>query len=140
MPCLSLAGTVLPMNTSPATIPLFASLAQDEHQAIFSRFRCRVYPRNTTIIAEGDDSNCLYFIDEGQVKVFVGDDEGREMLLNILGPGDYFGELALLDASPRSASVMTLERSRVRVMSGNDLLDCLQSLSDDFLVTCIFHP
>jgi CRP/FNR family cyclic AMP-dependent transcriptional regulator len=76
-------------------------------------------------MTEGDDSTSLYVIMGGQVKVYLSGDDGKEVILNIQGPGEYFGELALMDAAPRSASVMTLERSRFSVISKGDFQDCL---------------
>jgi len=66
------------------------------------------YPKGVVIITQGDPSDALYVIISGQVKVFLSDENGREAVLSICGPGDYIGELAL-DQGVRSASVMTLE-------------------------------
>jgi len=61
-----------------------------------------------------------YCILSGRVKVFLNDDEGKEVILNNQGAGDYFGEMALLDSGTRSASVMTVEDSRMVVISKPD--------------------
>jgi CRP/FNR family cyclic AMP-dependent transcriptional regulator len=73
------------------------------------------FPKNTIIVSEGDETDSFYIIVEGRVKVFVSDEEGREIVLATQGPGDYFGEM-VLDGGPRSASVMTLEPSRFAVI------------------------
>jgi cAMP-binding proteins - catabolite gene activator and regulatory subunit of cAMP-dependent protein kinases len=85
----------------------------------------RSYPKNAILINEGDPSNALYVILKGKVKVYVSDKKGKEVLLNIQGPGECFGELALIDAAPRSASVMTLENSQFAVVSKADFQRCL---------------
>jgi CRP/FNR family cyclic AMP-dependent transcriptional regulator len=82
----------------------------------------REFRARTVLLSEGDRSDAIYIILEGRVRVFVSDGEGREALLSIMGPGEYFGELAL-DEGPRSASVMTLEACRMLVIPASDLAD-----------------
>jgi len=101
-------------------IPLFSDLEETEARALANKMVMRHYPRNTIVINEGDHSDSLYCILSGRVKVFLNDGEGKEVILNDEGPGDYFGELALLDSGPRSASVMTLEDSKMAVISKAD--------------------
>jgi len=80
----------------------------------------RTFPGNTVIISEGDDTDALYVVLSGKVKVFLANENGKEVLLNVEGPGDYFGEM-ILDGGPRSASVMTLEPSRFLVVPRSDV-------------------
>ena len=101
-------------------IPLFSDLEEAELQTLSSKAVIRHYPRNTIIISEGDVSDSLYCILSGRVKVFLNNEVGKEVILNNQGAGDYFGEMALLDAGPRSASVMTLEDSKISVISKVD--------------------
>ena len=82
----------------------------------------RSYPRNAIIVTEGDQTDSLYVILEGRVKVFVSDGEGHDMVLSTQGPGEYFGEMGL-DEGPRSASIMTLEPSRFLVVQKDDFRD-----------------
>ena len=79
----------------------------------------RSYPKNTIIVNEGDQTDSLYVILEGKVKVFLSDGSGREMVLSTQGPGEYFGEM-VLDEGPRSASIMTLEQARFLVVPKKD--------------------
>jgi CRP/FNR family cyclic AMP-dependent transcriptional regulator len=72
------------------------------------RGQVRALARNAIFINEGDLGDSLFVILSGRVKVFVADAEGREMVLDIHGPGDYVGEMAL-DGRPRAASVMAME-------------------------------
>jgi CRP/FNR family cyclic AMP-dependent transcriptional regulator len=106
-------------------IPLFADLDDAEMEFLLRRAVTRQYPRNTILMTEGDYSDSLYCILSGRVKVFLNDDEGKEVILNVQGPGEYFGELALLDSGPRSASVMALEKCRLSVISKTDFEDFL---------------
>lgn len=75
----------------------------------------RSYPKNTVLVQEGDTSDQLYLIVEGRLKVFLADADGKEIIVDLLGPGRYFGEMAL-DGQPRSASVMTLEPAQLVVV------------------------
>jgi len=64
-------------------------------------------------------------VNSGKAKAFLSDEEGKEIVLNTHGPGDYFGEIAMLDDAPRSASVITLEKTSISIISKGDFEDCL---------------
>ena len=85
-----------------------------------ARGQLRSFPKNAVIINEGDRGESLFVILSGRVKVYVSDDDGREMILDHHGPGDYVGEMSL-DGKPRSASVMTLEPTSCSVITREDL-------------------
>lgn len=105
--------------------PLFSDLSQEDIDFIASRGKTKTVPKNTILLNEGDESDFLCVILQGQVKVYVSEENGKEVILNIQGPGEYFGELSLIDEVPRSASVMTSERSRVVFISRADFETCL---------------
>lgn len=105
--------------------PLFSELSDEDIQAIASSGVVKSFPKHTVLICEGDQSDFLYVILEGKVKVFVSDESGKEAIINIQGPGEYFGELALIDEVPRSASVMTLVPVRLAFVSRTDFETCL---------------
>ncbi|MFN2644320.1 MAG: Crp/Fnr family transcriptional regulator [Burkholderiales bacterium] len=65
--------------------------------------------RNTTIMSSGDATDSLYIVISGRLKVMMSDSEGKEVILAILGPGEFFGEMGLIDDEPRSASVVSIE-------------------------------
>lgn len=71
----------------------------------------RSFSRREQVIAEGDPSDLLYILVTGQLKVFTRDEKGRELVYNILQPGEFFGEM-FLDGGPRSASVTALVDSQ----------------------------
>lgn len=91
-------------------------LNQQELEALTRGALVRSFPRNAVVLNEGDRTDSLYVILAGKVKVYLADDEGKEVTLSTQGPGEYFGEM-VLDAGPRSASVMTLEPSRFAVVT-----------------------
>ena len=85
----------------------------------------RVFARHAIIVSEDDETGSLYVLLSGRVKVFLSDAEGREVELNRLGPGEYFGEVTL-DGGPRSASVVALEETRCAVVHRNELLALIE--------------
>jgi CRP/FNR family cyclic AMP-dependent transcriptional regulator len=101
-------------------VPLFADLDEAELARISSKAVTKRYPRNTTIINEGDISDSLYIILSGRVRVYLSDMDGKEVILNDQGPGEFFGEMALLDSAPRSASVVTTEKTELSIISKTD--------------------
>jgi CRP/FNR family transcriptional regulator, cyclic AMP receptor protein len=111
-------------------IHLFSNLASDETAVLTGHSTTRSYPAHTVLITEGDRSDSLYVILDGEVKVYVSDENGKEAILNLMGVGEYFGELALLDDSPRSASVMTLVPTKVLIITKSDFKRCLASNPD----------
>ena len=95
------------------SLPLFSNLADSDICSLSSRTVQKVYPKNTILVSEGDETDSLFIIESGKVKVYLSDEDGKEVILNILSDGDYFGEVALLDDQPRSASVMALQDTRL---------------------------
>lgn len=81
----------------------------------------RPYAKHAIIVSEGDETDSLYVLLSGRVRVFISDAQGREVTLNQLGPGEYFGEITL-DGGPRSASVMALEDTRCAVVKRSELV------------------
>jgi CRP/FNR family cyclic AMP-dependent transcriptional regulator len=85
----------------------------------------RAFPKRAIIVTEGDETDSLYVMLSGKARVFVADDKGREVQLNQLGPGEYFGEVTL-DGGPRSASVMAVEDCRCAVVKRPELTAFLE--------------
>ena len=106
-------------------IPLFNSLSDEDVKLVDGMAVEKHVAKNTVIITEGDVGDSLFVILAGRVKVLIGDSEGREIILKILGPGDFFGELALIDKQPRSASVSTLDNTVLKVLSHTAFEVCL---------------
>ncbi|MFB1001498.1 MAG: Crp/Fnr family transcriptional regulator [Pseudomonadales bacterium] len=93
------------------SVEIFSGLSDTELAALEESSIRRSYPKNTVIINENDVADSLYVIESGKVKVYCSDKNGKEFIMNTLGGGDYFGELALLDDDRRSASVRTMEKA-----------------------------
>jgi len=106
---------------------LFSQLDPSEAEDILSHIHCRSFPKKTQIVTEGDDAHSLYFLLEGRVKIYLDDDTGKEIIMNIHEAGDFFGELGLIKSIPRTASVLTLEDSRLGIMPEADFRRCLSS-------------
>ncbi|HEY8251470.1 MAG TPA: Crp/Fnr family transcriptional regulator [Burkholderiales bacterium] len=101
------------------SIPLFEGVPEADVRAISDRAITRNYPKQAIILHEGDESDSLYLVLGGRVKIYLADEHGKELILAIKGPGQYFGEMAL-DDEPRSASVMTLEPAQFAILSRAD--------------------
>ncbi|MCI0654015.1 MAG: Crp/Fnr family transcriptional regulator [Methylococcaceae bacterium] len=98
-------------------IPIFSQLPDDARRSLASHATVKTYPKNAIVINEGDDTASFHFILSGTVRVYVSDEHGKELTLSVDGRGKYFGELALLDDAPRSASVITCEKAVCGVIS-----------------------
>ena len=115
-------------STPLKAVPFFTQLTEAELDLIRSLSSEKHYPKNAVVLTEGEMGDSLYMIQSGKVKVFIGDQEGREMILKILGPGDFFGEMSMIDKQPRSASVTTLESSVFLVLSHAAFEKCLEKI------------
>jgi CRP/FNR family cyclic AMP-dependent transcriptional regulator len=106
--------------------PLFADLDDRELAAIAAVAKPRRYARDEVVFYADENGDVFCLIREGQVKVTMISPEGKEIILSLLGPGDFFGEMALLDDEPRSATLelMTIWRN-----------DFLQILGENFDIT-----
>lgn len=106
-------------------VPLFSVLPEGQLGILTGLVTRKSYPRGTTIISAGDLTDSLFVIISGRLKVMMSDDEGREVILAILGSNEFFGEMGLLDDSPRSASVVALEACELLTLSKRDFKKCL---------------
>ncbi len=110
--------------------PLFSRLDAEtircfEKAAIRKRF-----PKNTILFSKGDDSASLYIVRSGKAKVIARDEQGKEIVLAVIGPGEYFGEMAAIDGAPRSATIVTKEPSEILVIRSEDFRRSLSSNPD----------
>jgi CRP/FNR family cyclic AMP-dependent transcriptional regulator len=104
----------------------FANLDEAALQKLAPGGTVRSYARNVVVLSEGDVTDSLYVVLSGRVKAFVSDESGKEVIVNTIGAGDFFGEL-VLDGGARSASIMTLEPSRFFVIPQRDVEALLAS-------------
>lgn len=92
-------------------VPLFSQVPERDLLALAGLVRERRQPKGGLILTQGDEGEALFLIRTGQVKVSVVAEDGREVILSVLGAGSFFGEMALLDDEPRSAHVFAMEES-----------------------------
>jgi CRP/FNR family cyclic AMP-dependent transcriptional regulator len=107
-------------------IPLFQALTDRDLAEIAELLIERRFKARATVFEEGTVGEYMYVIREGQVKVSKMSDDGREKVLEILGPGDFVGEMALLDQSLRSASVKSVSDCVLLALSRNDFMALLR--------------
>lgn len=100
------------MVTLTDKLPCFEGLGDAELHALLGHSTVRTLPKNTILVAEGDETDAVHLILTGRVKIFLSDAAGKEVVINVQGPGEYFGEMSL-EPGGRSASVMTLEPCRI---------------------------
>ena len=106
-------------------VPLFSALPEQQLVLLTSAVSRRSFTRGTTIISAGDVTESLYVVVSGRLKVMMSDDEGREVILAILGPNEFFGEMGLIDDHPRSATVVAIEACELLTLSKRDFKSCL---------------
>jgi CRP/FNR family cyclic AMP-dependent transcriptional regulator len=107
-------------------VPLFAVLPESQLNLLTSMVTRKTFSRGTTIITAGGPTDSLYIIISGRLKVMMSDDEGREVILAILGSNEFFGEMSLVDDSPRSASVVAIEVCELLSLAKRDFNKCLE--------------
>ncbi len=108
------------MNNAFKKIPLFSDLNEEELKAVVNLASSHHYPSKSVIVQEGDNSNSLFVIVAGQVKISYYAMDGREVILSLMPMGSFFGELSLLDRQPRSATVTTLQKSTLAQIRRSD--------------------
>jgi CRP/FNR family transcriptional regulator, cyclic AMP receptor protein len=106
-------------------VPLFASFPEDQLRMLTMVVTRKSAPRSTTIMAGGDPTDSLYIVLSGRLKVMMSDAEGKEVILSILGPGEFFGEMGLIDDEPRSATVVTIEPCELLSIAKRDFKKAL---------------
>ena len=115
-------------------LPLFSRLPDTELAELADRVRTKSFKRGEMIFRKDDPGTHLYMVLEGGVKIALPGEFGQEALVAIMRPGEFFGELALFDRSPRSASATALEDTRAALLAGDDFLAYLESHPASFRV------
>ncbi len=103
----------------------FPELTRDEIDYLSSKGIQKRFPKNSVLISEGDESDALFVLLSGKVKIYASDDYGKEVVINIQGPGELFGEIAMIGETPRSASVMAIEPVEVAFLPRAKFEACL---------------
>ena len=108
-------------------VPLFATMREGDINAFAELVRERTYPKGSVIVFEDDPGDALYLVSAGQVKVVLIGEDGREVILSVLGEGSFFGEMSLIDDQPRSATVIAMTDAGVLVLRREDFQSRLRS-------------
>lgn len=104
---------------------IFQGLAADELSRLAALARTRIYKPRETIVEKGDPARQLYVLLRGRAKVATRGADGSDTGLNVMGPGEVFGEIGILDGQPRSATVSTLEECEMAVLEIDAFRDFL---------------
>ena len=108
------------------SVPIFSDLSKSDLNKISDRMTHRKFTKNQMILLEDDLGQTFFVIGKGSVKITRLSDDGREVILAMLGEADFFGEMSLLDGDGRSANVVALEASEVLTLARNEFLDILE--------------
>ena len=108
------------------SVPIFSDLSKSDLTKIAERMTHRKFSKSQMILLEDDFGQTFFVIGKGSVKITRLSDDGREVILAMLGESDFFGEMSLLDGDGRSANVVSLEDSEVLTLARNEFLDILE--------------
>ena len=107
------------------SVPMFSGFSPDQLRALVTMIMRRAAPRGTAVLREGGPADCLYVVVSGRLKVLMGEADGKETILSIIGPGEFFGEMSLIDDNPRSATVIAIEACELLALTRRDFRKCL---------------
>ena len=107
------------------SVPMFSGFSPDQLRALVTMIMRRSAPRGTAVLREGGPADCLYIVVSGRLKVLMGEADGKETILSIIGPGEFFGEMSLIDDNPRSATVIAIEACELLALTRRDFRKCL---------------
>src|SRR5256886_4256147 len=108
-------------------VPLFASLDDAAAEELCGYLHPIELKDGSSLFRVGDSGDAMYFIEHGRVSITVTDADGREVILDSLGHGDFFGEMAMLDGHGRSADATVTEDSRLAVLTRENFLNFVSS-------------
>lgn len=117
------------IQCKPSTVrslPFFSALTDDELAEVLKSVQHRTYPPRATILRAGDTADALYFILSGRAHVLLSNGHGREVIVAILGPNQFFGESGLLEGGVRGENVQSHDACDVLYVPRRVLLDCMQ--------------
>ena len=112
------------------SVPMFAAFGEDQLRMLMTMVSRRSASRGSVVMAEGDQTDFLYVVITGRLKVMMGEANGKEVILGILGPGEFFGEMGLIDDGPRSASVVAIEPCELLLLTRQDFRRCMAESYD----------
>ncbi|HLX80789.1 MAG TPA: cyclic nucleotide-binding domain-containing protein [Burkholderiales bacterium] len=107
------------------SVPMFGSFPEAQLRALATMVTRRSVSRGSTIMHAGDPTDSLYIVVSGRLKVMMGEADGKEVILGLIGPGEFFGEMGLVDDSPRSATVVAIEPCELLAVTKRVFKKCL---------------
>jgi CRP/FNR family cyclic AMP-dependent transcriptional regulator len=117
---LSEFATLLSMN------PMFAQLGDDVLERLAAMCVSRRLVAGEVLLQKGDSAEALYGVRRGTIRIETGTEGGDRLVLNVLGPGDLLGEIALLDGQPRTADAIVGEPCELFMLRRNDFLSFIE--------------
>lgn len=108
-------------------VSLFANVDEGELHRISALLAERAFSKDAPIVSKDEPGDAMFVIARGRVKVCIQGEGGREVILNILKTGDFFGEMSLLDDLPRSASVVAAEDSAVLILKRDQFVEHIKN-------------
>ncbi|MBY0265630.1 MAG: cyclic nucleotide-binding domain-containing protein [Burkholderiales bacterium] len=117
---------IIPNPQILKNVPLLSSFSDQQIAALSPCVQHRSYPRGSSILRAGEETDALYIIMSGRVKVLIPDEQGSEVILTMLGAQDYVGEMGLLDDLPSSATVETIEPCEMLRIPRTAFLTCVE--------------
>ncbi len=107
-------------------VPLFALLDEQERATLAERMETVTFAAGTALFHRGDPGDSLYVVKSGEVEIFFKNDTGERMVLEVAGPGHFFGEISLLDAGPRTASALVTKDLEAVEVDREDLEELMR--------------
>jgi CRP/FNR family transcriptional regulator/CRP/FNR family cyclic AMP-dependent transcriptional regulator len=108
-------------------VPLFSGLSDEAIDNLIQVTTRKAYPKDATLVEEHEPGETLYMILSGKVKVTNIGPDGKQVILSVLGGGEFFGEMSLLDREPRSATVVTMEKTEMMLLRRKEFLNLLEN-------------
>ncbi|MEX0800623.1 MAG: Crp/Fnr family transcriptional regulator [Dehalococcoidia bacterium] len=124
------------LTPAPATadllrrVPFLAVLADGDRAALAASARRRRFRRAQAIFHKDEPGESLFIVERGSVRIYLPSPQGADLTLAVLGAGDFFGDMALLDGGPRSASAMALEETSALVLERGDFTSIIESRTE----------
>jgi len=109
-----------------SSIPFLGNIEQDAVAILESRMQTRKFGKGQPIFNQGDSGESLYLVSAGRIKIFVENDQGEQLTILLCGPGDCFGEMAVLDGGSRSASAEAIEPTETWIITREAFIELIR--------------
>ena len=104
-----------------AEVPLFAHLSDEGRAVLAARLDVINLAEGTTMFQHGDPGDALYVVKSGEVELYFKNDTGERITLEVVGPGQFFGDISLLDGGSRTSSALVMKTLEALVVDRGDL-------------------